>query len=115
MDRSEKFFLLATRVLAETGAHIVKCYYCDGFEKIASACPVPIIIAGGKKLPEFDALEMSYKAISSGAKGVDMGRNIFQSDSPIGMVTAIGKIVHEKYTPEQAFEVYEIIKNQKTV
>ena len=114
MDRSEKFFLLATRVLAETGAHIVKSYYCDGFEKIASACPVPIIIAGGKKLPEFDALEMAYRAISSGAKGVDMGRNIFQSDSPIGMTTAIGKIVHEKYTPSQAFEVYETIKNQKT-
>ncbi len=113
MERSLRYFQLATRVLAETGAHIIKTYYVDGFEKIASACPVPIIIAGGKKLPEFEALEMAYQAISSGARGVDMGRNIFQSDSPLGMVRAIGKIVHEKYTPKQAYEVYEVIKNQK--
>ncbi len=112
MARTEKFFLLATRVLAETGANIVKSYFCDGFEKVAAACPVPIVIAGGKKLPELEALEMAYKAISSGARGVDMGRNIFQSDSPEGMSAAIGKIVHEKYTAKQAYEVYETIKNK---
>ncbi len=113
MERTEKFFLLATRVLAESGANIVKTYYCDGFENVAAACPVPIVIAGGKKLPEFDALEMAFKAINEGAHGVDMGRNIFQSDSPVGMAAAIGKVVHEKYTPKQAFEVYEEIKNAK--
>ena len=113
MERTEKFFLLATRVLAENGANIVKSYYCDGFEHVAAACPVPIVIAGGKKLPEPDALEMAYKAIRDGAHGVDMGRNIFQSDCPEGMAQAIGKVVHEGYTPAQAFEVYQEIKHSK--
>lgn len=113
MERTEKFFLLATRVLAENGANIVKSYYCEGFERVAAACPVPIVIAGGKKLPELEALEMAYKAIQEGAHGVDMGRNIFQSDSPAGMAQAIGKVVHEGYTPTQAFEVYQEVKNQR--
>lgn len=111
MERTEKFFLLATRVLAENGANIVKSYYCEGFERVAAACPVPIVIAGGKKLPEQQALEMAYKAIQEGAHGVDMGRNIFQSDCPVGMAQAIGKVVHEGYTPKQAFEVYETVKH----
>ena len=111
MERTEKFFLLATRVLAENGANIVKSYYCDGFQRVAAACPVPIVIAGGKKLPELEALEMAYRAISDGAHGVDMGRNIFQSDCPAGMAQAIGKVVHEGYTPKQAFEVYETVKH----
>ena len=113
MERTEKFFLLATRVLAENGANVVKSYYCEGFERVAAACPVPIVIAGGKKLPEAEALEMAYKAIQEGAHGVDMGRNIFQSDCPAGMAQAIGKVVHEGYTPAQAYEVYQEIKNQK--
>lgn len=111
MERTERFFQLATRVLAETGANIVKSYYCEGFERVASACPVPIVIAGGKKLPELEALEMAYKAISEGAHGVDMGRNIFQSDCPSGMAAAIAKVVHEGYTAKQAYDVYETIKN----
>ena len=113
MERTEKFFLLATRVLAENGANIVKSYYCEGFEKVAAACPVPIVIAGGKKLPEPEALEMAWKAIQEGAHGVDMGRNIFQSDCPAGMAQAIGKVVHEGFTPQQAYEVYQEVKNQK--
>lgn len=113
MERTEKFFLLATRVLAENGANIVKSYYCEGFERVAAACPVPIVIAGGKKLPEAEALEMAYRAIQEGARGVDMGRNIFQSDCPAGMVQAIGKVVHEGYTPQRAYEVYQEIKHQK--
>ena len=113
MERTEKFFLLATRVLAENGANIVKSYYCEGFEKVAAACPVPIVIAGGKKLPELEALEMAWKAIQEGAHGVDMGRNIFQSDCPAGMAQAIGRVVHEGYTPQQAYEVYQEVKHQK--
>ncbi len=113
MERTEKFFQMATRVLAENGANIVKSYYCEGFERVAAACPVPIVIAGGKKLPELEALEMAYRAINEGAHGVDMGRNIFQSDSPEGMAAAIGKVVHEGYTAKQAYEVYEEIKNSK--
>ena len=113
MERTEKFFLLATRVLAENGANIVKSYYCDGFERVAAACPVPIVIAGGKKLPELEALEMAYQAIDQGAHGVDMGRNIFQSDCPAGMAAAIGKVVHEGYTARQAYEVYEELKHAR--
>ncbi len=113
MERTEKFFLLATRVLAENGANIVKSYYCEGFERVAAACPVPIVIAGGKKLPELEALDMAYKAIREGAHGVDMGRNIFQSDCPAGMAQAIGKVVHEGYTPQQAYEVYQEVKHQQ--
>ena len=113
MERTEKFFLLATRVLAENGANVVKSYYCEGFERVAAACPVPIVIAGGKKLPEMEALEMACRAIQEGAHGVDMGRNIFQSDCPAGMAQAIGKVVHQGYTPQQAYEVYQEVKHQK--
>ena len=113
MERTEKFFQLATRVLAENGANVVKSYYCDGFERVAAACPVPIVIAGGKKLPESEVLEMAYKAIQEGAHGVDMGRNIFQSDCPAGMAQAIAKVVHEGYTAAQAFEIYETVKHQR--
>ena len=172
MERTEKFFQLATRVLAENGANVVKSYYCDGFERVAAACPVPIvnendsvssaeietgrhkvlgdndtlsaIVAelcqanllillsdidglydadprthpGARLLHQVDALtpevlEMAYKAIQEGAHGVDMGRNIFQSDCPAGMAQAIAKVVHEGYTAAQAFEIYETVKHQR--
>lgn len=106
MERTQRFFLLATRLLAENGAHIVKSYYCDGFERVAAACPVPIVIAGGKKLPEQEALSMAYRAISEGARGVDMGRNIFQAEDPVAMCQAVGKVVHERFTDAQAYEFY---------
>lgn len=106
MARTEEFFLLATRILAENGATVVKSYYCEGFEKVVAACPVPIVIAGGKKLPEGEALTMAYRAISEGARGVDMGRNIFQADDPVAMARAVAKIVHEGFTDLQALEFY---------
>lgn len=111
MERTTRYFMLATRVIAELGAHIVKTYYCDDFEKVVAACPVPIVVAGGKKLPEIEALELTYNAIQSGAAGVDMGRNVFQSDSPVGMIKAIGGIVHEQLTPVQAFDLYQTEKS----
>ena len=111
MDRDLRYFSLATRMCAEIGAHYVKSYYFEpGFEKVAAACPVPIVIAGGKKLPEMEALEMAYKAIDQGAAGVDMGRNIFQSDSPIGMIQAVGLVVHKNEKPKQAFKLYNDIR-----
>lgn len=106
MERNEKFFLLATRILAELGVQIVKSYYCEGFERIAAACPVPIVIAGGKKLPEADALNLAYRAISDGARGVDMGRNIFQAENPTAMCQALSKIVHDGLTGKEAAEFY---------
>lgn len=106
MERTPKYFLLATRILAENGASVIKTYYCDDFENVVSACPVPIVIAGGKKLPENEALTMAYRAIQSGARGVDMGRNIFQSAHPVEMCQAVGKVVHEKFTDKEAYEFF---------
>jgi putative autoinducer-2 (AI-2) aldolase len=114
MERTSRFFLLATRVIAELGAQIIKTYYCDDFEKVVAACPVPIVVAGGKKLPEKEALELAYKSINSGAAGVDMGRNIFQSESPEAMVQAVAKVVHENFSVDQAFELYNDLKNELT-
>ena len=113
MERTNKYFMLATRLLSELGAHMIKTYYCEDFENIVAACPVPIVIAGGKKVEEREALEMAYKAINSGARGVDMGRNIFQSKSPVGMAKAINKVVHENYTSSQAYELFLDILNEK--
>ncbi len=107
MARNEKYFTLATRMLAELGATFVKTYYVDeGFENVVAACPVPIVIAGGKKLPENEALDMAYKAIQAGARGVDMGRNVFQSEHSVEMIQAIRKVVHEGFTGKEAFEFY---------
>ena len=111
MERTDRFFKLATRIVAEMGVQLVKTYYCDNFEEVVAACPVPIVVAGGKKLPEDEALTLAYRSIQGGARGLDMGRNIFQSDCPAGMAQAIGKVVHGGYTAQQAFEVYQEIKN----
>jgi putative autoinducer-2 (AI-2) aldolase len=114
MKRDAKYFRLATRICAELGANYIKTYYTEeDFETVTASCPVPIVIAGGKKIPEIDALTMAYRAINEGAAGVDMGRNIFQSDSPIGMIQAIKAIVHGNEKPEQAYKLYESIKNSK--
>ena len=115
MARDARYFRLATRLCAELGAHYIKTYYIeDGFETVTSCCPVPIVIAGGKKLPELDALTMAYNAIQKGANGVDMGRNIFQSESPEAMIQAVGAVVHNNETPDKAFQMYNDLKNQAT-
>ncbi|PNH19272.1 autoinducer 2 aldolase [Lachnospiraceae bacterium] len=106
MERTPRFFKLATRILAELGANVIKTYYCDDFEEIVAACPVPIVVAGGKKLPEKEALLLAYNAIRGGARGVDMGRNIFQSQNPVEMSLAINKIVHEGYTDQDAYDFF---------
>jgi len=107
MARDARYFRLASRICAEVGAHVVKTYYVeDGFETITASCPVPIVIAGGKKIPELDALTMARNAIDQGANGVDMGRNIFQSTSPIAMLKAVNTVVHENASAKDAFELY---------
>ncbi len=98
-------------MLAEFGVQIVKTYYCDDFEKVASACPVPLVVAGGKKVPEKDALTLAYRSIQGGAAGVDMGRNIFQSQNPEAMIQAVGKVVHEGFTDLEAYEFYLDVTN----
>jgi len=107
LTRDARYLRLATRICAELGAHLVKTYYCQpDFDTVAAACPVPLVMAGGKKLPERDALAMAHHAIESGAAGVDMGRNIFQSQTPEAMIRAIGAVVHESMKPEDAYEAY---------
>jgi putative autoinducer-2 (AI-2) aldolase len=107
LTRDARYLRLATRICAELGAHFVKTYYCEqGFDTVAAACPVPLVMAGGKKLPERDALIMAYHAVQNGAAGVDMGRNIFQSDTPEAMIRAVGAVVHESMKPEDAYDQF---------
>ena len=108
LTRDAKYLRLACRICAELGAQFVKTYYCDqDFETVTASCPVPIVMAGGKKLPELEALTMAHRAVSEGAAGVDMGRNIFQSDSPDGMMRAVLAVVHEGSSPEAALDIYK--------
>ena len=112
LTRDANYIRLATRMCAELGAAFVKTYFVPGFETVTAACPVPIVIAGGKKLPELEALEMAYEAIDQGASGVDMGRNIFQSEAPVAMIKAVRKVVHENMKPKQAYEMFLDLKNR---
>ncbi|MGI0054512.1 MAG: 3-hydroxy-5-phosphonooxypentane-2,4-dione thiolase [Thermoplasmata archaeon] len=104
--RDARYLALACRVSAELGAHLVKTYYCDGFEKVVEGCPVPIVVAGGPKLDtEGAALELAHSAIALGAHGIDMGRNIWQSDHPVAMLKALRSIVHEHASVREAMDV----------
>jgi len=100
-------------MIAELGAQYVKTYYVEeDFETVTSSCPVPIVMAGGKKLPELDALTMAYNAVQQGAAGVDMGRNIFQSDAPKAMIAAVGAVVHKSMKPKDAFDLFNSMKSK---
>ena len=114
MVRSARYFRVACRMCAELGAQFVKTYYVEqDFETVTASCPVPVVMAGGKKLPELEALQMAHKAVSEGASGVDMGRNIFQSDCPTAMIQAVSKVVHELMKPEDAYDMFLTLKNEK--
>jgi putative autoinducer-2 (AI-2) aldolase len=111
--RDARYLGLATRICAELGAQVVKTYYCAAdFEQVTAGCPVPIVMAGGKKLPPLDALTMAHNAIQQGASGVDMGRNIFQAEAPVAMIQAVRKVVHEGYAPREALELYETLRHE---
>lgn len=113
LTRDAKYIRLACRICAELGAHFVKTYFVEeGFETVTASCPVPVVMAGGKKIPEEDALTLAYNAISQGAAGVDMGRNIFQSEAPIAMIRAVRKVVHDGMKPEHAYDFYQTLKHE---
>jgi putative autoinducer-2 (AI-2) aldolase len=115
LTRDARYLRLACRICAELGAQIVKTYYCaEGFETVTASCPVPVVMAGGKKLPELEALTMAYRAVEEGAAGVDMGRNIFQSEQPTAMIEAVGKVIHEAMTPAEAFDLYRTLSEDRT-
>ena len=114
LTRDARYLGMATRVLAENGAQVIKTYYCEkNFEQVTAACPVPIVIAGGKKLEEIDALKMAYSAIDQGASGVDMGRNIFQAAHPVAMIQAVKAVVLDGMKPEAAFKMYNELRSVK--
>ena len=111
--RDSRYLGLATRICAELGAQVVKTYYCEeGFERVTAGCPVPVVMAGGKKLPELDALTMARRAIDAGAAGVDMGRNIFQSDAPIAMLQAVRRVVHDGLSAEDAYDSFRALRSE---
>ncbi len=113
LTRDARYLRLACRICAELGAHVVKTYHvAEGFETVTASCPVPIVMAGGKKLPELEALKMAFRAVQEGASGVDMGRNIFQSEAPRAMMEAVRKVVHDQWNPEQAHELYQTARNR---
>jgi len=113
LTRDARYLGLATRICAELGAQFVKTYYVEeGFERVTAGCPVPVVMAGGKKQPELDALRMAYRAMQEGAAGVDMGRNIFQSEAPAAMIQAVGRIVHEDASPEDAYELFREVARE---
>lgn len=107
MARDARYMSLASRLGAELGADIIKTYYVPGFHKVVESCPVPVVIAGGKKIPEKDALKMARDAIDAGAVGVDMGRNIFQSSDPVAMIQAVRAIVHKGATVKEGLEIFQ--------
>ncbi|NNM36297.1 MAG: 3-hydroxy-5-phosphonooxypentane-2,4-dione thiolase [Nitrosopumilus sp.] len=113
LGKDARYLSLACRIAAEQGAHIVKTYYCDNFEKVVQSCPVPIIVAGGKKISERDALQLTYNAIKGGAVGVDMGRNIWQSEHPVSMIKAVRAIVHGNQNVDQAFKLYKKLVSEE--
>ncbi|HOX53976.1 MAG TPA: 3-hydroxy-5-phosphonooxypentane-2,4-dione thiolase [Candidatus Omnitrophota bacterium] len=113
MARDARYLSLACRIAAELGAHFVKTYYCEDFKTVVESCPVPVVIAGGKKVSEMEALKLAHNAISEGAVGVDMGRNIFQSTNPVGMIKAVRAIVHDKVPAAKAYEIFKSQKNKK--
>jgi putative autoinducer-2 (AI-2) aldolase len=110
MVRDVRYLALCCRIAAEMGAHFVKTYYCKGFERLVETCPVPVVMAGGTKLPEMDALKLTSNAIKRGASGVDMGRNIFQSEDPVAMIQAVRAVVHENMSPKKAHGLYLNLK-----
>ncbi len=112
-QKDARYLALASRIAAEIGAHIVKTYYCEDFEKVVESCPVPIVVAGGKKIPEKDALELTYNSLKAGAAGVDMGRNIWQSDHPVPMIKAVREIVHKDATAKDAYELFKKLSSKK--
>jgi putative autoinducer-2 (AI-2) aldolase len=112
MARDARYLGLATRIAAELGANIVKTYYCENFEQVVEGCAVPIVIAGGKKVSEEEALKNAYEAIQAGASGIDFGRNVFQSQYPVPMIRALRSIVQENHTFDEALEMYNSLRGQ---
>ena len=95
--REARYLALVARVSAELGARVVKTYYCkENFEKVVEGCPVPVVIAGGPKTEtQLEVFEFVYDGMQKGAIGVNLGRNIWQTEHPVAAMRAIRAIIHE--------------------
>jgi len=107
MARDLRYLALASRICQDAGARIIKTYYCEEFSRLVDAvAPTAVVVAGGKQTNPPDALQMAYNSVQAGAAGVDFGRNIFQDENPVGMIKAIGAIVHGNHTVKEAMDIY---------
>lgn len=99
----------AARVGAELGADIVKTNYTgdqDSFARVVESCPVPVVIAGGPRVEsELDLLTMVEGAIGAGARGVAIGRNVFQHEDPALITRRICGVVHKGLCAEEALQI----------
>jgi len=97
------------RLGAELGADLVKVPYTgdpETFSRVVEGCVVPVVIAGGPKMnSDRDVLEMVHGAITAGAAGLSIGRNVFQHDSPSAMIQAMSQIVHRHRSVDEALNV----------
>ncbi|MCK5176746.1 MAG: fructose-bisphosphate aldolase, partial [Candidatus Aenigmarchaeota archaeon] len=101
----------AVRIAAELGADIIKTNYTGSAETfrevVDGAMGVPVVIAGGAKGAELNTLIMVEDAVRAGARGVAMGRNAFQHESPEKLVKAVCQIVHEGKTANEAIKILQ--------
>ena len=111
--RDARYLALCCRIAAELGAHVVKTYWCEGFEKVTNGCPVPIVMAGGPKVnSEREVFEFVHDGIEKGAIGVNLGRNTWQHEYPVAMIKALRSIIHEKASVEDACDVFKAVKDE---
>ncbi|MFC1925615.1 3-hydroxy-5-phosphonooxypentane-2,4-dione thiolase [Chloroflexota bacterium] len=112
--REARYLALCCRIAAELGARVVKTYWCEGFEKVAQGCPVPVVMAGGPQVDtELEVFEFVHDGLQRGAIGVNLGRNIWKNDHPVAMARALRSVIHENATPKEAVEIYESVKSGK--
>lgn len=103
-----KWVKLAARIGAELGADIIKTNYTgeiESFREVVEGCPAPVLIAGGPKMgSDKEVLEMVFGAMKAGARGISIGRNVFQHKDPTKMVRALAKIVHQGKSVDEAIK-----------
>jgi len=113
--REARYLALVARISAEIGARVVKTYYCkENFEKVVEGCPVPVVIAGGPKTETIrEVFDFVYDGVQKGAIGVNLGRNVWQTENPVATIRGIRAIVHDGYTAKEADDLFEQVKAGK--
>ncbi|HJP17945.1 MAG TPA: 3-hydroxy-5-phosphonooxypentane-2,4-dione thiolase [Nitrospinota bacterium] len=113
--RGPRYLALACRIAAELGAKVVKTYWCaEDFEKVTGGCPVPVVMAGGPKCEtDKEVLEFVHDGMQKGAIGLNLGRNVWQNPNAVPMMRALQAIIHKNASVEEAFDLFNTIKNEK--